>query len=61
MDRTHIIVEKRSDDYRAYIKYNKAIWGCGKTINAAIGDLMSSHQDYFDLDIEYPQKKTSGA
>ncbi len=48
-----VIVEKRSDDYKAYIKGSSNFWDCGPTREAAIGNLLISHTDKFDLEIQY--------
>lgn len=48
----NIIVEKRSDDYMAYIEGRKEIWGCGKDFDSAIGDLVRTHQKEFNVDIK---------
>lgn len=46
-----IIVEKRIDDFIAYIEGDRTIWGCGNTKNAAIGNLVSTHQDVFGIQV----------
>lgn len=47
----NIVVTKRSDDFHAALKDNPAVWGCGKTIDAAIGDLIRSHQHRLGITI----------
>ena len=48
-----IIVTRRNDDYHACLEGHPEIWGCGKTIDGAIGDLIRSHQDTFGIAVEY--------
>jgi len=43
-----IIIEKRKDDYMAYLEGHREIWGCGKDSDSAIGDLISAHKKEFD-------------
>ncbi len=45
-----IIVEKRPDDYMAYLEGNKGIWDCGPSISMAIGKLMITHKEVFGLE-----------
>jgi hypothetical protein len=47
-----IEVSKRTEDYHACITDDPAYWGCGQTINEAIGDLVNAHADYFGINIE---------
>jgi len=47
-----IIIEKRSDDYMAYLEGHKEIWGCGKWPELAIGKLMITHRDKFGFEFE---------
>ena len=58
-----IIVKKRDADWMAYRENDSEIWGCGKTQNDAVGDLVASHPETFDIEVtkeEYamPGKKT---
>lgn len=46
-----ICVERRSDDFHACLESNRAIWGCGSTENAAIGDLVRTHAATLGLQI----------
>lgn len=48
---TKIVIRKRLDDYMAFIEGHPEILGCGKTVNFAIGDLISSHQVACDVTI----------
>jgi len=45
----NIVVLKRTNDYQAYLEGNRAIWGCGQTPSAAIGDLINSHPSVFQI------------
>jgi hypothetical protein len=38
-----ITVEKRSEDYMAFVNDDRRIWGCGKSPQEAIGDVIMSH------------------
>lgn len=51
-----IIVESRSDDYKACLAGHKEFWECGKTPQSAIGNLLISHLDQFpDIDIKFDE------
>lgn len=50
-----IVVTKRSDDYHACLEINSRIWGCGKTPDEAIGKLITTHADMFNIEIEVKQ------
>jgi hypothetical protein len=47
-----IIITKRSDDYHAHLAPDKRIWGCGRTIDEAIGDLIRAHREAFGIKIQ---------
>lgn len=47
-----IILSKRSDDWHASLENHPEIWGCGKNINEAIGDLINAHREEFKLEIQ---------
>jgi len=56
-----IVVTKRTDDYHACIRGHPKIWGCGKDYDDAIGDLVRSHKEEFDIKISYcDQEKRYG-
>jgi predicted RNase H-like HicB family nuclease len=48
-----IVVTKRSEDYHACLDGHPEIWGCGKTPNEAIGNLISAHTDTFKIEVEH--------
>jgi hypothetical protein len=48
-----IIVEKRSDDFIAYIEGHKELWECGKYRSVAIGNLIITHPDKFGIEIKW--------
>lgn len=48
-----IIVEKRANDYMAYINDHKGLWGCGKHPAIAIGEAIKNHSEKFNIDIKY--------
>lgn len=50
-----IIIEKRHDDFIAYLKGNREIWGCGKTYDEAIGNMIKTRKEKFDIEITYPK------
>jgi hypothetical protein len=47
-----IVLERRPSDVMAYLKGNKAVWGCGRSATEAIGDVVLSHADAFGLVVE---------
>lgn len=47
-----IVLERRTSDVMAYLKGNKAVWGCGRTAVEAIGSLVRSHTEAFGLAVE---------
>ena len=51
----NIVVEKRSDDYMAYLESDKAIWGCGSTVVEAVGELIYFHPEVFNINVQNPQ------
>ena len=48
-----IVIRERGNDYMAFIEGHPEIWGCGKGVVSAVGDLILSHQDVCDINIEY--------
>jgi len=50
---TEIVITRRADDIHAAIKGAAEIWGCGRSINAAIGDLVNSHQERFGVKLVF--------
>ena len=48
-----IIVKRRSDDYHASLEENPGIWGRGKSMKEAVGDVISAHPEKFNLIIEF--------
>lgn len=48
-DTMKIVITKRSDDYHACIDGHQEIWGCGRDQNAAVGDLVRAHQEFFSI------------
>jgi hypothetical protein len=52
-----IMVVKRSDDYKAYLADNEAVWDCGKSEAEAIGKLVISAKSYLGLAV-IREKKT---
>jgi|HubBroStandDraft_1064217.scaffolds.fasta_scaffold129095_3 hypothetical protein len=51
-----IDVTRRAADWHACDGENKAIWGCGSTIDAAIGDVVRSHREHFEIAITFDGK-----
>jgi len=50
-----VVLEKRMVDYRASLKDNPGIWGCGKTPDAAVGNLVDAHRDAFEIPASRPE------
>lgn len=48
-----IIIEKRQNDYMASLETNPNIWGNGKTVAEAIGDLIYTRQAVFGILIQH--------
>ncbi len=48
-----ILLTQRADDWHACIEGDAARWGCGKSVNQAIGDLVNSHQTQFGVDVRW--------
>lgn len=46
-----ICVEHRSFDFHACLKGQRSVWGCGSSVNGAIGDLVRTHRETFGLKI----------
>ena len=49
-----IVVTKRNDDFHACLAGHSEIWDCGKTVSEAVGKLLLTHSDTFDLVILHP-------
>lgn len=47
-----ITLRKRSDDWHACINGDERLWGCGKTIDDAIGNVVRTHKATLGLTIE---------
>ena len=47
-----IIVVNRGHDVLAHLEDFKGVWGCGKDKNDAVGDLIISYPNMFDLEVE---------
>lgn len=48
-----IIVERRQDDYMAYLNGDKKLWGCGKTPDLAVISLIRNHAEKMNIKIKY--------
>lgn len=46
-----ITLTPRWDDIHAHANGNLGIWGCGKSVNEAVRDLVSAHQKYFSIEL----------
>ncbi|MDP3785073.1 MAG: hypothetical protein Q8R12_03290 [bacterium] len=44
-----VVLTKRSEDVHACLEKLPEIWGCGRTSNEAIGNMISAHYEKFDL------------
>lgn len=52
-----IIVTRRSNDYHAQLEGERGCWGRGSTVDEAIGDLVRSWPELFDITIKQPEKE----
>jgi hypothetical protein len=48
---TDIVVEKRSDDYRAYLSDSPEVWEAGKSAAEALGKLVVSAQSMLAIHV----------
>jgi hypothetical protein len=48
-----LIVTKRADDFHVHVDGDIECWGCGPTVDAAIGDLIRHNPDVFELHVWY--------
>jgi len=46
-----IIITKRASDYHACLENYPVIWGCGRNIYEAIGNVIMNHPERFNLKI----------
>ena len=46
-----IIIKRRENDWHASIEGNSAIWGRGKSKYEAIGDLITTHAEVFNITV----------
>lgn len=47
----NIVVEKRLyGDHRARVEGRSDIWGIGKDIDEALGDMIRSHKEFFGIE-----------
>jgi hypothetical protein len=51
-----IVITRRTDDIHACLEGCPAIWGCGKTSDEAIGNLISTHPETFGIEIKVPTR-----
>lgn len=51
-----IVVEKRYDDWKAYLRSEPGCWGNGTTWSAAIGQLVDIWPEKFNIKITYPKE-----
>ncbi len=47
-----IVVDKRPDDYIAYLDGRKEVWGCGASAYEAIGNLVNGHAHIFGVTMD---------
>lgn len=61
MSKTKIVVTFRSRDVHAAIDGTSGKkWGCGRTPDEAIGALVRSHPEAFDVDLQLPSSAPAG-
>lgn len=53
-----IEIRERASDFHAQLKDHPEIWGCGKSVVLAIGDLIMHHSAKFDIKVEPIKKLT---
>ena len=46
-----IVIERRPSDIMAFLEGHREIWGCGSSQAEAIGDLIYTHQQNFEIEI----------
>ncbi len=44
-----IVWHKRTNDYHACIENHPEMWGCGKSVYAAVGNLIMAHAKEFSI------------
>ena len=44
-----IMIQKRAEDFKAFLQDDAGVWGCGMTSDAAVGDLVRSHAHRFNI------------
>ena len=45
-----IIVTQRADDIHVSVEGQPGVWGCGKSMYSAIGNLVSAHKTLFNVE-----------
>ncbi len=48
-----IVITSRGDDIHAALKGEPGVWGCGKSVWSAIGNLITAHPEEFEIGFEY--------
>jgi len=51
MSERRIIYTKRSSDWHACLEGQPAIWGCGKSVDEAVGALVRNHPEQFGVSL----------
>ena len=52
-----IVITKRSDDYHAALQDHPEIWDCGNDPRMAIGNLIMTHKERFNIQLEWANVK----
>lgn len=52
-----IVITERASDLHACIRGHPELWGCGRTYAEAIGNVINSHREEFNIKIEYPKQE----
>lgn len=55
-----IVVTRRQSDLHACIKGRPQIWGTGRTIAEAVGDMIFSHAATFGVEVQIDDQKKTG-
>lgn len=50
---TNIIISVRSGDYHVMLEGHPEIWGCGKTVDEALGNWLRAHHSDFGFVLVY--------
>ena len=52
----NIIITERAGDIHVQVEGKVGVWGCGKTIYEAIGNLVFNHKEVFNIGVTFGEK-----